>query len=295
MSCHKSRKNNVLTVPTKVSEHWGPHGSVQSDNYLGQNAAEFGTAYNTVNTHTLVMSNACVDCHMQATTDTGTVSRDRVGGHSWHMRDEENNVDHTAKCATCHPGKTKFSDFVAKADYDNDGNKESIQDEVKGLLQSLRIALPPVGVDSISWADIAALNETNIKKAYWNYQLINNDGSYGMHNAPFVVSVLQASLTSLTGVEQENGVKPVKYELSQNFPNPFNPTTHIKFSLPAAGNVTLKIYDAIGNEVATLHNGYLSSGSYNVSWNAAGQASGIYFYKLSSDNFNMVKKMVLIK
>ncbi|MCX6152306.1 MAG: T9SS type A sorting domain-containing protein [Ignavibacteriales bacterium] len=297
MSCHKARKDNVSYTKAKVtSSHWGPHSSVQTDVFLGKNAAEFGTAYNTTNVHTLVLQNACVDCHMQATTDTGTVTRDRVGGHSWKMADEEHNYDHTAKCQSCHPGKTKFSDFTAEADYDGNGNTESIQNEVKGLLTKLSIALPPAGIDSISWVDIGALNDEKINKAWWNYQLIANDGSYGMHNAQFAVAILQQSLATLTGVEPDNSAAtPKSYELSQNFPNPFNPNTNIRFSIPVSGNVTLKIYDAVGTEVATLTNGFLTAGSYKVNWNAGNNASGVYFYKLTSKNFNMVKKMLLVK
>ncbi len=297
MNCHKNRTDVNVTTKTKVnSSHWGPHHSNQADIFLGKNMAEFGTPYTSVNVHQSLLQNACVDCHMQATTDTGTVTRDRVGGHSFSMKDDENNFNHTKKCQTCHGAKTKWSEFTAKADYDGDGTAEGIQDEVKGLLTKLRIALPPVGVDSISYTDIGTLNDEKINKAYWNYLMVENDGSYGMHNASYIIEVLQSSLTTTTGVEQDNTiVSPKTYELSQNFPNPFNPTTTIQFALPKAGNVSIKIYDAVGNEVATLHNGYLTSGSYKVNWNAYGLSSGVYYYKLSSQDFSLVKKMVLMK
>jgi TctA family transporter len=83
--------------------------------------------------------------------------------------------------------------------------------------------------------------------------------------------------------------------LSQNYPNPFNPSTEIKFSLPEASNVKLTIYDAIGKQVAVLVNDYLATGSYRYTWNASNLASGIYFYRIEAKNFNMVKKMVLLK
>lgn len=296
MACHKARRDSRTYAPTKVSSsHWGPHHSVQTDVFLGQNAAEFGTAYNTMNPHTLVSPNGCVDCHMQATTDTGTVTRDRVGGHSFKMHDAENNYDHTKSCVKCHGQKNSFSEFTAKQDYDGDGNREGIQDEVKGLLTKLRMALPPVGLDSISTTDIGALNDVNINKAYFNYQLIAYDGSYGMHNTAFAVAVLQRSLSTLTGVEAVDDFTPSTFTLSQNFPNPFNPSTTIQFSIPEMSEITLKVYDAIGNEVATLHEGMVNAGTYNVNWNASNMASGIYFYKISSDKFSMTKKMVLMK
>ncbi|MBX7045811.1 MAG: T9SS type A sorting domain-containing protein [Ignavibacteria bacterium] len=96
------------------------------------------------------------------------------------------------------------------------------------------------------------------------------------------------------------GVTPVttvadNYSLSQNYPNPFNPTTNIKFAIPQSGFVTLKIYNMLGKEVATLVSSNLSAGSYNYDFNASNLASGIYFYKLEAGNFSEVKKMSLVK
>lgn len=86
------------------------------------------------------------------------------------------------------------------------------------------------------------------------------------------------------------------YSLSQNFPNPFNPTTSIRFSIPSAGNVDLKVYDALGNEVSNVvNNQKLSAGEYSVDFNASRLSSGIYYYTLRADNFFATKKMMLIK
>ena len=91
------------------------------------------------------------------------------------------------------------------------------------------------------------------------------------------------------------GALPDKFELSQNYPNPFNPTTLIKYSLPKAGNVSLKVYNVLGKEVATLVNGYQTAGNYKVEFNARGLASGLYFYRLTAGDFVSVKKMMLLK
>lgn len=107
-------------------------------------------------------------------------------------------------------------------------------------------------------------------------------------------AIHSALQTGVLGVKELGGL-PVDFKLQQNYPNPFNPTTNITFSLPKAGNVTLKVYDAIGNEVATLINGYLTAQSYNAEFNAAGVASGVYIYKLEYDNRSFSKKMVLMK
>jgi hypothetical protein len=88
---------------------------------------------------------------------------------------------------------------------------------------------------------------------------------------------------------------PKTFGLSQNYPNPFNPTTTIKYQLPTAVKVTIKIYDLLGKEVQTLVNGVQEAGYYNVDWKATNFASGIYFYKIEAGNFTDVKKMVLLK
>lgn len=88
---------------------------------------------------------------------------------------------------------------------------------------------------------------------------------------------------------------PVQYSLSQNYPNPFNPTTKINFQLPAGNFVSLKIYDALGKEVATLVNEKKDAGSYSVEFNANNFSSGIYFYRLNAGEFTETKRMLLLK
>lgn len=88
---------------------------------------------------------------------------------------------------------------------------------------------------------------------------------------------------------------PRNFVLTQNYPNPFNPSTRISFSIPEGGNVKLRVFDLLGTEVATLVNSELESGTHTVDFNAAGLASGTYFYKLESGGNALVKKMHLIK
>ena len=90
------------------------------------------------------------------------------------------------------------------------------------------------------------------------------------------------------------GTTPRVYALMQNFPNPFNPTTTIRYDLPRATKVSLKVYDMLGREVATLAQGLLKAGNYQVQWNAY-VASGIYFYRLQTEEFVETKKMILLK
>lgn len=89
---------------------------------------------------------------------------------------------------------------------------------------------------------------------------------------------------------------PKEFALYQNFPNPFNPATVIKYDLPKDVNVTVKIYDLIGREVATLVNNVLKkAGRYELNWNAGNYASGVYFYRLEAGDYVRTKKMVLVK
>jgi hypothetical protein len=88
---------------------------------------------------------------------------------------------------------------------------------------------------------------------------------------------------------------PTEYSLYSNYPNPFNPTTNIKFDLPSDGLVQLKVFDILGNEVATLINEQKVAGRYEVNFNASSLASGVYIYKIQAGSFINSKKMILLK
>jgi hypothetical protein len=98
---------------------------------------------------------------------------------------------------------------------------------------------------------------------------------------------------SLTGIE--NSELPVNFKLSQNYPNPFNPVTKIAYALPKSGLVTLRVYDILGKEVATLVNEVKNAGNYSVDFSASNFTSGVYFYKIETNGFSDIKKMMLIK
>jgi len=98
-----------------------------------------------------------------------------------------------------------------------------------------------------------------------------------------------------TDVKELQQMVPAKYSLEQNYPNPFNPVTNIRFSIPEAGMVTVKVFNILGQEVTTLVNGYQNAGTYNVDFNAANLTSGVYFYSINTPNFSSTKKMMLMK
>ena len=99
----------------------------------------------------------------------------------------------------------------------------------------------------------------------------------------------------VASVENISGVTPDNYSLAQNYPNPFNPSTTINFAIPNSEFVTLKVFNILGSEVATLVNENLSAGSYRFNFDAQGLASGIYLYELNAGSFREIKKMNLLK
>jgi hypothetical protein len=104
--------------------------------------------------------------------------------------------------------------------------------------------------------------------------------------------------STLTDVEPEeyNGKIPQEFYLRQNFPNPFNPITNIRFEVPNSTPVTINIYNAVGQLVTTLINGQsFAPGTYSVTWDASDVSSGVYFYQLKTDNLQQTMKMILIK
>jgi plastocyanin len=105
----------------------------------------------------------------------------------------------------------------------------------------------------------------------------------------------QITVNSSNGVHTAGNNLPTSYFLAQNFPNPFNPSTKISFSLMQRSNVTLKIYNEIGEEIKTLIDGETNSGTHDIEFKAADLASGVYFYRLTTPNFNDTKKLIILK
>lgn len=97
------------------------------------------------------------------------------------------------------------------------------------------------------------------------------------------------------GITNLNTGVPKSFGLAQNFPNPFNPVTKIKFDIPKYTQATIRVYDIVGNEVAVLHNGDLQAGFYEAEFNASSYASGVYFYRLETPDYTNVKRMILVK
>jgi hypothetical protein len=128
---------------------------------------------------------------------------------------------------------------------------------------------------SYSYVD-KSVNQTG--NYYYRLKQIDNDGSYKYS------SIIEADVNS-----------PSVFALNQNYPNPFNPSTIISYTLPKASNVKLLVYNAIGQPVRVLENGFKNSGTYNVTFNASELSSGIYFCKIEAGQFSSIRKMMLVK
>jgi subtilisin family serine protease len=102
-------------------------------------------------------------------------------------------------------------------------------------------------------------------------------------------------IQNITAMNNENGTVPSLFRLYQNYPNPFNPSTIISFDMPKDGYASLKIFNTLGQEVASLVDGNIKAGSYQKAFNAVNLPSGVYFYKLTTESFSDVRKMTLVK
>jgi hypothetical protein len=130
---------------------------------------------------------------------------------------------------------------------------------------------------------------------YWRVIAKDQSGEYSAYssNGSFHTA-------GTTGIKNETNLIPTKFEVFQNYPNPFNPSTIIKYGLPEAANVTVKVFNMLGQEVRTLVNDYKNAGTFNVQWNGdnnSGQkvTSGIYIFRVTAGNNAATMKMILLK
>ena len=119
--------------------------------------------------------------------------------------------------------------------------------------------------------------------------------SFDESNFPNIYFVKTDANGLITDVKDHNHLNEIRFSLNQNYPNPFNPRTSIEYKVGSLGAVTLKVYDILGNEVATLVKEEKPAGTYKVTWSAANLPSGVYFYQLKAGSFTATKKLLLLK
>jgi hypothetical protein len=224
MECHNSRNGSVTNMLAKYplnQTNWaggvgfGTHDSPQGDMLEGVNAVTYGQVIPSA-PHANVVSNTCAGCHMQPIASTDPAFT-KAGGHTFKMSYTNSlgaEVSVAYVCTQCHGAITNF-DFKV-ADYNGDGIVEGVQTEVHHLLDKLTTLLPPATyqanvanyvADGLVKSPKAYTNmPAKFLKAIYNYQFVNMDNSFGVHNAPFAVGLLKASIGDLTGDANNDGI-----------------------------------------------------------------------------------------
>jgi hypothetical protein len=233
MECHNCRNGSVTNMLAKYplsQTNWaggvsfGTHDSPQGDMLEGVNAVTYGQVIPSA-PHANVVSNTCAGCHMQPVAATVVVNGvtnanpafTKAGGHTFKMSYTNSSgakIPVTDVCNQCHGAITNF-DFKV-ADYNGDGVIEGVQTEVHHLLDKLSTLLPPATyqanvanyvADGLVKSPKAFTNmPAKFLKAYYNYQFVAMDNSFGIHNAPFAVGLLKASIADLTGDANNDGI-----------------------------------------------------------------------------------------
>jgi hypothetical protein len=238
MQCHNNRDGSYTNMMAKYplnqatwagGSAFGTHDSPQADILEGVNAETYGKVIPSA-PHATAVADTCVGCHMQPIATTNAAFA-KAGGHTFKMsynvitNGVTNKVAVTYVCNQCHGAITNF-DFPV-ADYNGDGVVEGVQTEVHHLLDKLSTLIPPKVYQSnpsnyvadglIKTSDSVMASYTNMPakflKAYYNWDIVFRDNSFGIHNTPFVVGLLKASIADLTGDSNNDGI-PDSWQIS---------------------------------------------------------------------------------
>ena len=193
-------------------------------------------------------------------------------------RDGVNFIDFLYRWDTLSPGRYRYHNLAGAT-------------PVNGLASPFDPGSPYQGH---SGGDSFDLDSVNMDSVF--YLRIKDAGSLVPDGGPAfdldAVSVIHQAVNAISYIDNEI---PAEFQLKQNYPNPFNPVTNIEFSLKTTSYVKLSVLDMLGKEIKILTSGKLNAGNYKVEFDASGLSSGVYYYRLSSDNFTDTKKMILIK
>jgi hypothetical protein len=192
-------------------------------------------------------------------------------------------------------------DAIAKQDYGAthlaDNNNVIADPMLNGISRNPNGGLDPrPGMMGPAYENLADIDEDGF------FTTVTYKGAFGATNWATGWTALfdygffaREQFTDVETDEELDASVPAEYALHQNYPNPFNPSTNIRFELPTAGNVTLVVYNQLGQQLDILVNGYKAAGQYQVTWDATNQPSGVYFYKLQTADAVQIRKMMLIK
>lgn len=149
-------------------------------------------------------------------------------------------------------------------------------------------------------ADDNSFTSGAVSSSAWVYEhtfnsVGNNQYYCFAHGAPGGVGMSGVVIVENATDISDDNISVYKFNLVQNFPNPFNPSTKISYTIPESGNVSLKVFNVLGSQVAELVNGEIEAGSYDITFNASNLPTGTYFYRLQTSSSVETKKMVLLK
>ncbi|MDZ7336782.1 MAG: carbohydrate binding domain-containing protein [candidate division KSB1 bacterium] len=210
------------------------------------------------------------------------VTINALGANAW-------NIQAVAENIPVQPGKTYHYSIWAKTS-DAGGSKVSFTVGNPAYSEYMRLHEKSLTTEWQEFTGTFTINDNyTTARAPIHFSISGNVGD--------IIYIDNLKITPpAVSVEEKIETLPEGYVLRQNYPNPFNPTTTIEFAIPKSGLVTLKVYDALGREVATLVNGFKNgSESYRVEFDGSGLASGMYIYKLTVDNYSATRKMILMK
>jgi hypothetical protein len=293
VNCHHARRIGTPAQIAGRNPRLNPHGSPQGDMLAGKNAFTYGQQIRST-PHAGSIENVCVGCHMAPTPEDANNQATylKLGDHTFHVK-TETGEEQIETCQECHEGVQSFDAIMPRdnEDWDSDGTRESVTAEIAGLMERIDDMLPPAGPGftfDTTWTDIQRM-------AAFNYNFVLNDGSRGLHNPKYAKGILQAALAGLGVTPINPGTVPMAYALSEAYPNPFNPSTTINFSLAKSGHASIKVFDMAGREIATVISGEFNAGNYRTPIVLTSQPSGVYVLRMQAGTFDASRKLVLVK
>jgi photosystem II stability/assembly factor-like uncharacterized protein len=194
---------------------------------------------------------------------------------------------------TDNPTPVELTSFTAKPDKDNLLLEWQTSTEINN--KGFEIQRSDISSNYSNWNVIGFVEGSGSTTKESNYSYLDKNLKQGKYVYKLIQIDFDGTRAQLHRVNVAINYQPVKYELDQNYPNPFNPATLINYQIPENGFVTLKVFNTVGKEVATLVNERQTNGSYSINFNASNLPSGLYIYQLRINNFVSSKKMLLIK
>ncbi|MEO8209732.1 MAG: phospholipase D-like domain-containing protein, partial [bacterium] len=300
------------TYTREFEEMWGSHYDINNSAN-----ARFGIAKSDNTPHLFNINGKRVECYFSPTDNPSTQIENMIGNYT----DKSINFCILAftRFQIANKMKTQYQPPMKMVrgvfDDDNGTDPSSVYPEMKGIGGNFPWnPSAPVYLDGVTGlmhskyilidADLPSSNPI-VETGSYNFSTaasIGNDENFLMifdslianqYYQEFVMRYAQSGGT--IKVEQISSEVPVNFILNQNYPNPFNPSTTITYSLPKSDYVSLKIFDALGREVTTLVNEFQTTGSYKVTFNAKNISSGIYFYRIETNEITITKNMIIVK